>query len=92
MQWGINQKQTGADRLCIGGALAANIHSRGIHLKPIINDVESFVLVDANGNTLTCSRRENFELFRLAIGGYGLFGVIASVTLRLAPRRVGTGR
>jgi FAD/FMN-containing dehydrogenase len=86
-QWGIIQKQTGADRLCIGGALAANIHSRGIHLKPIINDVESFVLVDANGNPWTCSRRENPELFRSAIGGYGLFGVTTSVTLRLAPRK-----
>ena len=86
-QWGINQKQTGADRLCIGGALAANIHSRGIRLKPIVSDVESFVLVDASGNTRTCSRHENFELFRLAIGGYGLFGVIVSVTLRLVPRR-----
>jgi FAD/FMN-containing dehydrogenase len=73
--------------LCIGGALSANIHSRGIRLKPIISDVESFVLVDASGNTRTCSRRENFELFRLAIGGYGLFGVIVSVTLRLVPRR-----
>jgi FAD/FMN-containing dehydrogenase len=25
-QWGIRQKQTGADRLTIGGALAANVH------------------------------------------------------------------
>ena len=86
-QWGIVQKQTGADRLCIGGALSANIHSRGIHLKPIINDVESFILIDANGNPRTCSRKENAELFKLTIGGYGLFGPIASVTLRLAPRR-----
>jgi FAD/FMN-containing dehydrogenase len=48
--------------------------------------VESFVLVDAAGKAHTCSRRENQELFRLAIGGYGLFGVIAHVTLRLVPR------
>src|SRR2546430_15743253 len=34
----------------------------------------------------TCSRAENAELFRLAIGGYGLFGVVTSVRLRLAPR------
>ena len=34
----------------------------------------------------TCSRRENSELFALAIGGYGLFGVIAQVNLRLVPR------
>jgi FAD/FMN-containing dehydrogenase len=86
-QFGIIQKQTGADRLSIGGALAANIHGRGLTLKPIINDVEAFVIVDADGRALRCSRGENTELFRLAIGGYGLFGIIAHVTLRLAPRR-----
>lgn len=48
-QWGIIQKQTGADRLTLGGALAANVHGRGLHLKPIIGDVESFVLVGAGG-------------------------------------------
>jgi FAD/FMN-containing dehydrogenase len=86
-QFGIIQKQTGADRLSLGGALAANIHGRGLTLKPIINDVESFVIVDADGCALRCSRRENAELFWLAIGGYGLFGIIARVTLRLAPRQ-----
>jgi FAD/FMN-containing dehydrogenase len=85
-QWGIRQKQTGADRLCIGGALSANVHGRGLRMKPIIDDVESFILVDAQGEVRTCSRKENAELFRLAIGGYGLFGVIYSCTLRLAPR------
>ncbi|MGH7538922.1 MAG: FAD-binding protein [Gemmatimonadales bacterium] len=84
--WGIRQKQTGADRLSIGGALAANVHGRGLRLKPFVGDVESFVLVDAEGTPRTCSREENAELFRLAIGGYGLFGVIATVRLRLAPR------
>jgi len=84
---GIIQKQTGADRLSIGGALAANIHGRGLNLKPIIGDVEAFVIVDTQGNALECSRDRNAELFRLAIGGYGLFGVIARVTLRLAPRQ-----
>ena len=77
-QWGIAQKQTGADRLTIGGALAANVHGRGLKMKPFIADVESFVLVDARGDIRTCSRTENGELFRLAIGGYGLFGVIAT--------------
>ncbi len=85
--WGIIQKQTGADRLSIGGALAANVHGRGLKLKPFINDVESFTLVDGAGDVRVCSRSENAELFRLAIGGYGLFGVIASVNLRLEPRR-----
>ena len=86
-QWGLIQKQTGADRLTLGGALAANVHGRGLRLKPIVADVESFVLVDADGEPRRCDRRENSELFRLAIGGYGLFGVITTVELRLAPRR-----
>ncbi|MFQ5847406.1 MAG: FAD-binding oxidoreductase [Candidatus Methylomirabilales bacterium] len=85
-QWGIAQKQTGADTFSIGGSLAANVHGRGLLFKPIIQDVESFVLVNAEGNLRTCSRRENPELFRLVIGGYGLFGIIATVKLRLTPR------
>jgi FAD/FMN-containing dehydrogenase len=85
-QWGIRQKQTGADRLTIGGALAANVHGRGLKMKPFIEDVESFVLIDARGESRTCSRAENAELFRLAIGGYGLFGVISTVKLRLSER------
>lgn len=86
-QVGIRQKQTGADRLSIGGALSANIHGRGLQMKPFIGDVESFRIVTANGEILNCSRRENAELFRLAVGGYGLFGIIASATIRLAERQ-----
>ena len=44
--WAFAQKQTGADRLTIGGCLSANIHGRGLSLPPFINDVESFKLVD----------------------------------------------
>lgn len=84
--WGIVQKQTGADRLTLGGALAANIHGRGLRLCPIIADVDSFDLVDRTGALLRCSRTMRRELFALAIGGYGLFGVVARVTLRLTRR------
>jgi FAD/FMN-containing dehydrogenase len=86
-QWGIAQKQTGADNISIAGTLAANAHGRGLRLRPFISDVESFTLINADGELLTCNRRENPELFKLAIGGYGLFGVISSVTLRLVPRQ-----
>jgi FAD/FMN-containing dehydrogenase len=85
--WGIVQKQTGADRLSLGGALAANVHGRGLRFRPIVQDVEAFVLVGADGELRRCSRRENPELFRLVIGGYGLFGVVTSVTLRLGARQ-----
>lgn len=84
-KWAIAQKQTGGDRMSIGGALAANVHGRGFNMRPIITDVESFVLVDADGHVRNCNRNENADLFRLVIGGYGLFGVVYSVTLRLVP-------
>lgn len=84
--WAIRQKQTGADRLSIGGALASNVHGRGLTMKPFIDDVESFTLVDAHGDLVECSRTKNRELFELVIGGYGMFGVVASVRLRLSKR------
>ena len=65
----------------------ANIHGRGLTLRPIIGDVESFTLMQADGELVTCSRRENSELFGLVIGGYGLFGVVTSVRVRLVPRK-----
>ena len=85
--WSIIQKQTGAERLTLGGALSANAHGCGLQFKPIIQDVDAFTLVNADGRVLKVSRRENAELFKLAIGGYGLFGVITSVDLRLGHRQ-----
>jgi len=85
-QWGIYQKQTGADRLSIGGALACNAHGRGLTLKPIIQQVESIDVLDASGEIRTCSRSQDPNLFRLVIGGYGLFGIVTRVRLRVRPR------
>lgn len=84
--WTITQKQTGADELTIGGALAANVHGRGLQRPPIVSDVESFKLLRPDGELLECSRNLNPDLFSLTIGGYGLFGIVSSVKLRLARR------
>ncbi|MBD0290992.1 MAG: FAD-binding oxidoreductase, partial [Thermoleophilia bacterium] len=84
--WTFRQKQSGADRLSIGGAVSANAHGRGLAFKPFVDDVESLTLVDAKGDVVTCSRTQNRDLFRLVVGGYGLFGVVYSVRLRLVPR------
>src|SRR5216117_1050937 len=86
-QWGIAQKQTGADTFTLGGSLSSNVHGRGLTMKPLISNIESFTLINADGKSIRCSRHENNELFRLAIGGYGLFGLTDTVTLRLVPRQ-----
>jgi FAD/FMN-containing dehydrogenase len=85
--WGIRQKQTGADRLTIGGAVAANIHGRCLTAPPFIADIESLEVVTADAEVVQCSRLERPELFRHVVGGYGLFGVVTAATIRLAPRR-----
>ena len=85
--WSIAQKQTGADRLSIGGAVAANIHGRGLAMRPFVADIESLTLLDPDGELRVVSREENPGLFRLVVGGYGMFGVVVTVTLRLVPRR-----
>ncbi len=85
--WGIAQKQTGADRLTLGGSLSCNAHGRGLGYPPLVADLQSLRLVDGRGEWVRASRQENPELFSLAVGGYGLFGVVASATLRLVPRR-----
>jgi FAD/FMN-containing dehydrogenase len=86
-RWGIRQKQGGADRMTIGGTLAANAHGHSLGSGPIVGDVEWIEVVTAEGATKKCGRKQNKELFSLAIGGYGLIGVITGVGLRLAPRR-----
>jgi len=84
--WVIRQKQGGSDEICIGGTLSANAHGRGLGMKPIVDDIEFLELVNASDEFVFCNRTQNHELFRLAIGGYGLFGVIYSVGLRLMRR------
>ena len=86
--WSIPVKQTGADRLSLGGAISANAHGRSLTKGPFVTNIESLRLVLASGEIVNCSRSENAELFSLVIGGYGLFGVIHSVVLRLVRREI----
>src|SRR5215471_6783415 len=39
-QWGLAQKQTGADKLSIGGTMAANAHGRGLTMMPFVSNLE----------------------------------------------------
>src|SRR3546814_3229535 len=70
--WTIRQKQTGADDFSLGGALASNIHGRGLAFAPFFDDVESLTLIDADGQLARARRHEKPDLFALVAGGYGL--------------------
>lgn len=86
-KWGIRQKQTGADTLTLGGAAAANVHGRGLLMAPFAADIEAFTLVSPRGEVMECRRETTPELFACVLGGYGMFGPIATLTLRMTERR-----
>ena len=66
----------------VGGSVSVNIHgitSDNVLCKSIV-EIE---LIDSNGNIILCNKNLNNELFFLVIGGYGLFGIITKVKLRI---------
>jgi FAD/FMN-containing dehydrogenase len=69
----------------VGGSLSVNCHGWQYGRPPIASTVESFHLMKADGSVVRCSRSENKELFSLALGGYGLFGIILDADLRVVP-------
>ena len=71
----------------IGGALSANVHGRGLTCEPIIDDVESFTLVDADGELVTCSRDGERRTVPARDRRLRTLRRDRAVTLRLAPRR-----
>jgi len=69
----------------VGGSISVNCHGWQFDRPPIASTVESFRIMLADGRILRASRDENSELFSLAIGGYGLFGIVLDVDLRVVP-------
>ncbi len=69
----------------VGGTLSANAHGRDLDLMQVVDVVSRFRLLLADGRIVEVSREQNPELFSLVIGGYGMYGVILDVTLRVTP-------
>lgn len=74
----------------LGGCAAMNIHGKN-HFKAgaLGRYVRRFRLAAGTGEILDCSPSENPEIFRAAIGGFGLLGAISRIELDL--RRVHSG-
>ena len=71
------------DSFTVGGSISVNCHGWQYGRPPIASTVASFRLMQADGTIIHCSRTENPELFSLVIGGYGLFGIILDVELKV---------
>jgi FAD/FMN-containing dehydrogenase len=58
----------------VGGTLSVNAHGIAHNPGPIASTVRSFRIMLSNGEVKNASPMENPELFRSALGGYGLLG------------------
>ena len=67
----------------IGGMIANNVHGKNIHKNRISHYVKEIKLMGLNKKILKCSRKRNKKAFNLTIGGFGLTGIILTVTLQL---------
>ena len=67
----------------IGGTLSVNAHGWPVPYGPFGSTLRRFRLMLADGSVLACSESENPELFRLVVGGYGLFGMVIDAELRM---------
>ncbi len=78
------QVTPGTKLITVGGAIAADIHGKNHHqLGCFSSCVESFKLVLPDDRIVSCSEKENTELFRATCGGMGLTGIIIEATLFL---------
>ena len=66
----------------VGESIARN--AAGPDGMPAVNHVSSLAVITPDGELRRVSRERNRDLFALVVGGYGLFGTVYSITLRIA--------
>lgn len=76
----------GTKYVSLGGCVAADVHGKNHHRDGAFGaHVTQLELVLADGRHVCCSPDDNAELFWATVGGLGLTGIIAKVTIRLIP-------
>ena len=69
----------------VAATFCVNAHGWPVPYGPFGSTVRSLRLMVADGAILNCSRSENSELFGLAMGGYGLFGILLDLEVDMVP-------
>lgn len=76
------------DIFTVGGSVSVNAHGMDPHNSSVSDTVRSITIVMADGTIKKISRKNNLELFKLVIGGYGLFGVILEIELEITDNEI----
>jgi FAD/FMN-containing dehydrogenase len=67
----------------VASTFCVNAHGWPTPYGPFGATVRSLRMMMADGSIVNCSRTENGELFGLAMGGYGLFGIILDLEVEM---------
>lgn len=72
----------------VGATFSVNAHGWPAPYGPFGSTVRAIRLMLADGTIVGCSRTENAELFALAMGGYGLVGVLLDLDIEVVRNRL----
>ena len=72
----------------VASTFSVNAHGWAVPHGPFGTTVRRLRLMLADGTLVTCSRQENPELFGLAMGGYGLAGIIVDIDTAVTANRL----
>ena len=72
----------------VASTYSVNAHGWPVPFSGCGSTVRSLTILLADGSAARCSRTENAELFRHAMGGYGLFGAITELELDMVPNQL----
>ena len=73
----------GTKYVSIGGMVANNLIGKNTLNNQIKYHIKNIKLISINKKNINCSNKINKKIFDLTVGGFGLSGVILSVTLKL---------
>ena len=69
----------------VASTFSVNAHGWPVPFSGCGSTVRSITMLLADGALVTCSRIDNADLFRHAMGGYGLLGVITELEIDMVP-------
>ena len=74
----------GTKLITVGGAIASDVHGKNHHVGGCFSEcVESFTIMLADGEVVTCTKETTPDLWKATCGGMGLTGVILSAKITL---------
>ncbi|MFN2135930.1 MAG: FAD-dependent oxidoreductase [Candidatus Promineifilaceae bacterium] len=75
---------TGTSNTTVGGCAGMNVHGKNAYRVGTIGDhILEFDLLLPSGETLTCSRDDNADVFFAAIGGFGMLGIFTRLKMQM---------